>query len=225
MSLNEQIQGLIQNFRENLPLELTALLEQGAGEISGLPIIENALNVGDKAPNFRLKNYDGETRSLADYLKDGPVVLTFYRGLWCPYCNLQLAAYNSRLGDIKALGANLVAISPEGAEGYKVVQNSEMPKEAKDTVIAAPDFDVLHDAGTTLARQYGLTFTLPEAHKNLLGMMKVDIEKANGDDTYTFADPATYIIGTDGMIKWAFIPNNYRKRAEPDSIIEQLKKL
>jgi peroxiredoxin len=225
MSLNTQIQALIKNFRENLPPELAALVEQGAGEISGLAIVENALNVGDKAPDFTLKDYKGEEHSMQDYLRQGPLVLTFYRGLWCPYCNLQLAAYNARLTDIKAAGGTLVAVSPESAKGYEVVQNSEMPQEAKETVIAAPDFDVLYDAGAALAKQYGLTFTLPEAHKKLLDMMKVDIEKANGDDTYTFADPATYIIDTDGIIKWAFVPNNYRKRAEPDAIIEQLKKL
>ncbi len=225
LSLNGQIQNLIHNFRETLPPELTAILEQGAGEISAMPIVENALNIGEKAPAFTLKNYNGDVRNLHDYLSKGPLVLTFYRGLWCPYCNLQLAAYNARLNDIKALGANLVAVSPEGVEGLDVVQNSNMPQEAKDTVVSAPDFDVLHDAGSTLAKQYGLTFTLPEAHKKLLAMMNVDLEKANGDDAYSFADPATYIIGRDGMIKWAFIPNNYRKRAEPDAIIEKIKKL
>lgn len=226
MSLNTQIQDTIKMFRENFPAELNALIEQGAGEISALSIIENALiKEGDKAPEFTLKNYDGVEKSLGDYLKEGPLVLTFYRGLWCPYCNLQLAAYNARIDDIKAAGANLVAISPEGPMGAEVIGASEMPQEAKDTIITDPDFDVLHDIGNTLAQVYGITFELPESHRQILEMLKIDIEKANGDNTFAFADPATYIIGTDGMIKWAFIPNNYRKRAEADAIIEQLKKL
>lgn len=225
MSLNAQIQQTIQTFRKNLPEELNSLIEQGAGEISALSIVENALKVGDKAPDFTLKNYNGEERSLSNYLQNGPLVLTFYRGLWCPYCNLQLAAYNARLDEIVAKGATLVAISPEGPDGLEVVQNSEMPPEAKDTVVAAPNFDVLHDASNTLGKAYGITFEFPESHKKLLELLKVDIEKANGDDTFTFSDPATYIIGTDGTLKWAFVPNNYRKRAEVDAILEQLNQL
>ncbi len=225
MPLNTKIQETIKVFRDTLPPELSGLIEQGAGEISALQIVENALSVGDKAPEFALENYDGEAQSLQGYLQDGPLVLTFYRGLWCPYCNLQLAAYNARLSEIKNLGANLVAISAESAEGVDVVNNSNMPQEAKDTVTIAPGFDVLHDKGAELGKAYGLTFELPDSHKKLMEMMSVDIEKANGDSTFTFSDPATYVIGTDGVIKWAFVPNNYRKRAEVDDIITQLKKL
>lgn len=222
MSLNQQIQDLVKTFRASFPPELNALVEQGAGEISAMPIIENALKAGDKAPDFALKNYSGEARSLSDYLKAGPLVLTFYRGLWCPYCNLQLAAYNKGLADIRALGANLVAISSEGPDGAEAIKDSDLPQATKDTIISAPDFDVLHDANTSVAKQFGLAFVLPETHQELLRMFKVSVEKANGDNTYAFADPATYIIGQDGIIAWAYIPNNYRKRAEVSEILKQL---
>ena len=225
MSLNSQIQGLIHSFNTQLPPEVSALIEQGAGQISALPIAEKALNVGDRAPDYGLKNYDGELRQLQDYLAKGPLVLTFYRGLWCPYCNLQLASYNQHLEEIRKLGADLVAIAAEGPEGFDVVQASEMPAEAKATLVSAPDFDVLHDEHAALAKAFGLTFSLPQAHRDLLAGMKVDVERATGDGSYTFADPATYIIGTDGIIRWAFIPNNYRKRAEPEAILKQLKTL
>lgn len=225
MSLNKQIQQFIHTLRETLPPELNTLIEQGAGEISSLPIVEKALKIGEKAPNFTLKNYDGATRSLSDYLKNGPLVLTFYRGLWCPYCNLHLKAYNARYADMKALGAELVAISSEGPNGYEIIKNSNLPKEAIDTVISKPEFDVLHDESTSVAKQFGLAFTLPESHQKLLQTFGVDIEKANGDNTYAFADPATYIIGTDGVIAWAYVPNNYRKRAEVEDILLQLRLL
>ncbi len=225
MSLNQQIQQLIQTFRETLPPELNTLIEQGAGEISALPIVEQALKIGDKAPDFTLKNYDGVTRSLSDYLNHGPLVLTFYRGLWCPYCNLHLRAYNARYAEMKALGAELVAVSSEGPNGYETLKSSNLPKETLDTVISAPAFDVLHDASTRVAKQFGVAFTLPEAHQKLLHAFGVDIEKANGDNTYAFADPATYIIGTDGVIAWAYVPNNYRKRAEVEDILQQLRLL
>ncbi|WP_159731756.1 peroxiredoxin-like family protein [Methylosinus sp. Ce-a6] len=191
MSLDLQIQSLIQTFRSTLPPELNALIELGAGEISALPIVENALKAGDRAPDFALQNYTGATRSLADYLKAGPLVVTFYRGLWCPYCNLQLAAYNARHADLLALGANLVAISSEGPDGLELLNASDIPRESRETVISAPAFDMLHDASASVAKQFGVAFTLPEPHRKLLELFKVNIEKANGDDTYAFADPAT----------------------------------
>jgi len=222
MTLNQQIRSTIQQFRNSLPPELNTLIEQGAGEISALDIIENALNVGDIAPDFSLKTYKGESRNLADYLKQGPLVLTFYRGAWCPYCNLQLAAYNARLAEIKRSGATLVAVTPEQPDGAAVFLASDAPQEAKDSIITTPDFDVLHDKANHLAKQFGLLFTLPQAHKKLFEIMNHDIEKAIGDDSYAFPDPSTYIIATNGSIRWAFVPNNYRKRAEPDEIIKQL---
>lgn len=225
MSLNDQIQDLIKTFRTAFPQELNALVEQGAGEISAMPIVERALKAGDRAPNFTLKNYSGELRSLSGYLKSGPLVLTFYRGLWCPYCNLQLAAYNKGLDAIRALGADLVAISSEGADGAAAIKDSDLPQETKDTIISAPDFDVLHDASTTVAKNFGVAFVLPETHQQLLHAFKVNVERANGDNTYAFADPATYIIGQDGVVAWAYIPNNYRKRAEVSEILKQLKRL
>lgn len=222
MSLNAQIQDLVKAFRTSFSPELNTLVETGAGEISSMPIVENALKAGDKAPDFALQNHSGEMRSLHDYLNAGPLVLTFYRGLWCPYCNLQLNAYNKGLTEIRALGANLVAISSEGPDGAEAIKDSNLPQETNDTIISAPDFDVLHDANTSVARQFGVAFVLPESHQQLLHLFNVNIEKANGDSTYAFADPATYIIGQDGVIAWAYIPNNYRKRAEVSEILKQL---
>ena len=225
MSLNAQIQQLIQTFRSTFPPEINTLVEFGAGEISSMPIVENALKAGDKAPDFTLENYDGAAHRLADYLRAGPLVLTFYRGLWCPYCNLQLAAYNAQYEDIKSLGANLVAISSEGPNGADAIKDSNLPQETKDTIVSAPVFDVLHDASTSVAKQFGVAFTLPESHKKLLEIFKVNVEKANGDNTYAFADPATYVIGQDGIIAWAYTPNNYRKPAEVDDVLAQLRLL
>ena len=225
MSLNSNIRETIQMFRDTLPPELNTMIEAGAGEISALDIVEKALKVGDKAPEFELLAHDGEPRKLTDYLQDGPLVLTFYRGIWCPYCNLQLAAYNERIEEIKAAGANLVAVTPEQSDAKQVFLDSDAPKEAKDTMFENPSFDVLFDESSKLGEAFGLTFKLPEAHAKFFELINLDVERANGDGSLTFPDPATYIIGTDGLIKWAFVPNNYRKRAEPEEIIQQLKTL
>ncbi|GLR70255.1 peroxiredoxin-like family protein [Agaribacter marinus] len=222
MSLNEQIRESIASFRENLPPELVSLIEQGAGEISAMAIVEHAINVGDKVPDFTLKDRNGSYRSLTEYLTDGPLVITFYRGVWCPFCNMQLAAYNAVLNDIHATGAQLVAITPETENAMEVLAQSNAPSEAKESAKRVVDFDILHDAKTEVARKFGLVFELPSSHKRLLDMLSFDVERANGDNSYAFADPATYVVGADGFVKWAFVPNNYRKRAEPEDILKAL---
>lgn len=225
MSLNEKIRSVIQSSRDSFPPELTALIEQGAGEISALEIVEKSLGLGDQAPSFTVNNYQGKTCSLEDYLENGPVVLTFYRGVWCPYCNLQLAEYNARLQDIRNAGGTLVAISPEKPEAIDLILASDVPPEAKEMIVNNLDFDVLHDVENKVARKFGLVFELPDSHKKLFDLMGLDVEKLNGDGSYTFPDPATYVICQDRQIAWAFVPNNYRKRAEADDIIRILKNI
>lgn len=223
--LNTKIRTVIDHLRRNLPPEMVALIEQGAGEISALDIVERALRVGDPAPDFKLPAYGGGERALADYLKHGPVVLTFYRGVWCPYCNLQLKEYNDRLAEITDLGATLVAVTPEKPGALDALAAAGVPSEVTAGAVTSVDFDVLHDAGSALARQYGLVFELPMAHLDLLGQLGVQIDVLTGDSSFAFADPATYIIAPDGRIHWAFVPNNYRKRAEVDAITGALRAL
>lgn len=221
--LNQRIRDTIQKFRGQLPPDLTALIEQGAGEISALDIIERALKPGDKAPAFSLKNQNGEQKNLLEYLVQGPVVLTFYRGAWCPFCNLQLKEYNDRLDEITGAGATLIAITPEKPGAVDILAESGVRQDVIDMAVGNVGFDVLHDAGNRVAETFGLVFDLPESHRQLLKMLQVDVEKLNGDDSYRFPDPATYVIDTSGLITWAFVPNNYRKRAEVDQILDALR--
>ena len=220
--LNQKIRETVQNFREVLPAELSALIEQGAGEISALDIIERARKHGDLAPDFTLRNQKSENRHLTDYLAVGPLVITFYRGAWCPYCNLQLKEYNDHLAEIKAAGATLVAITPEKPGALDILANSGAPQEVVDMAIRQVEFDVLHDPGNRIAESYGVVFKLPESHRQLLEQLHVDIEALNGDTSFTFPDPATYVIRPTGEIAWAFVPNNYRKRAEVEQILTAL---
>jgi len=223
--LNQKIRATIAMFREGLPPEQSALIEQGAGEISALAIVENALNVGQEAPEFQLLTYGGSTKTLADYLSVGPLVLTFYRGVWCPYCNLQLKEYEDRLDEITGFGAQMVAISPEKPGAVDVLEASDAPSSVVEMAVREVGFDILHDAQNQIARKFGLVFKLPESHLRLLKEIGVDIEALTGDDTFVFPDPATYVITPDGVIRWAFIPNNYRKRAEISDIVGALRGL
>lgn len=220
--LNQKIRATIAHFRQSLPRELSALIEQGAGEISALDFIERARKVGDVAPEFALPNQRGEKKRLSDYLANGPLVLTFYRGVWCPYCNLQLKEYRDRLNEIEGAGATLVAITPEKPNGLEILVASGAHQDVIDMAIDDVPFDVLHDAGSRVAEAFGLVFELPESHRQLLAMMNVDVTALNGDSTFTFPDPATYVIRPSGEIAWACVPNNYRRRAEVAQIIEAL---
>lgn len=223
--LNEQIRKTIHMFRENLPAEMSTLIEQGAGEISAMDIIERALQRGDKVPAFELTDHNGDKKSLNTYLEQGPVVLTFYRGAWCPYCNLQLKAYSDRIDEITNTGATLIAVSPEKPGALDTLVSDGVAKELTDMVTTDIKFDVLFDENNSLAEQFGLQFTLPESHQQLLEAFNVDVERLNGTNTFVFPDPATYVIDTDGKVTWAFVPNNYRKRAEVDAILAALKTL
>tara|TARA_B100000780_G_C21114151_1_gene450557 strand:+ start:725 stop:1435 length:711 start_codon:yes stop_codon:yes gene_type:complete len=182
-----------------------------AVELSG--ILSDAKQVGEKAPNFTLTNQLGETVSLYDELKNGPVVLIWYRGGWCPYCNITLHYMQERLPDFKAEGASLLALTPE------LPDQSLNTSEKHDL-----QFNVLSDVGNQIGKDYGVVFKLTpevaEIYEASFGM-----HNYNGDESDELPLAATYVIDQDGFIQYAFLDADYRNRAEPDDIIEALKKL
>lgn len=175
----------------------------------------NAIKIGQKAPNFELPNPEGKSISLDFLLDKGPLIIAFYRGNWCPYCNLELRALQECLSDIHALGATLVAISPQVPDG-------SMTKDE----ISEMEFIVLSDQDAKVASQYGVAWEVPEF---LLEHMRVDrnldLEKINNGNASILPIPATFVLGTDGVVKWNYVNVDYRTRAEPKEIIEVLKNL
>jgi peroxiredoxin len=172
-----------------------------------------ALDLGETATSFVLPNQHGKSISLDDLLKNGPVVVTFYRGSWCPYCNLQLRALQARLGDIHALGAQLVAISPQ-------VPDESLTKDE----ISAMEFYVLSDQNATVAAQYGVAWQVPEfLSEHMRVDRKLDLDVINNGNGSILPIPATFVIGRDGIVKWRYVDVDYRTRSEPDDIIEALK--
>ena len=176
---------------------------------------KNAIKIGQKAPRFELPNPEGKSISLDVLLEKGPVVITFYRGNWCPYCNLQLRALQARLDDIHALGATLVAISPQVPDGSLT----------KDE-ISNMDFTVLSDQDAKVALQYGVAWKVPEfLVEHMRVDRKLDLEKINNGNGTILPIPATFIVGQDGVVSWSYVNVDYRTRSEPDEIIEALKKI
>jgi peroxiredoxin len=173
-----------------------------------------AKNVDDSAPDFNLPNAAGGFGILTNYLKQGPVVLSFYRGGWCPFCNLEFRMLHACLPQIRSTGATLVAISPElPAVTTATVEKNDL------------QFDVLSDTGNHVARRYGLIMQVDHELRPLYLKWGFDIPAANGDDSYELPVPATYVIDTGGIIRAAYINKDYTSRMEAVDIIKALKNL
>ena len=180
---------------------------------------EGAIKVGTIAPDFTLPNADGEMRSLYEKLKVGPVILSFYRGGWCPYCNDQLYAYQQILPEFQDLGAELVAISPE------------KPSNAQDTAVKNElTFDVLSDENNKVARMYDLIWTVPEEKREgfsewLKGATGQSLAEFNGVDNYELPIPATFVIAQDKTVVYVFRDEDYKQRAKNEDIIQALENI
>lgn len=175
---------------------------------------EKALNVGDTCPDFELNNAHGVSISLSEQLKNGPRVISFYRGAWCPYCNLEIHALKENLGAFRKHGADLIAISPQVPE-KSLSQTKELNLE----------FEVLSDLSNQVAKQFGLVFSLEPDIRQLYDAFEIDIPGHNGDDKFELPIPATYIVDSDRKIRYAFVNADYTQRLEPSTITEELQKL
>jgi peroxiredoxin len=185
--------------------------KEGLESVEKSGIVSSAKQVGEKAPNFTLNNALGQPVELSDYLKKGKVVLTWYRGGWCPYCNLTLHQLQEELPNFKANGATLIALTPE------LPDKSISTSEKHDL-----EFEVLSDIGNKIAKEYGIVFKLTD---EVAGMYNesFDMNGYNGDESNELPLAATYIINEDGEIIYAFLNADYRNRAEPSTLTEFLK--
>ena len=174
-------------------------------------VYPEGLKVGDTAPDFKVKDNDGKDISLKKALKKGPVVMLFYRGQWCPYCNKQLSHFNDSLAMITAKGASVLAITPETPENVK--KTVEKTKSA---------FPIVEDEGLAIMKMYKVNFAVDEKTITKYKGYGIDFEKANGANGANLPVPATYVIGKDGKIKYAFFNVDYKKRASVQDILDNL---
>ena len=211
-SLADKIQHFQGQLLPTIPEDTLNTLMSELRALVAAGIAEQAINKGARFPAFNLPDADNERRSLNDFLSNGPLVVSFYRGAWCPYCNLEINALQQRLPDIHATGAQLVAISPQLPDkSVEQISNSNL------------SFDVLSDIGNILAKQCGLVFTLPKSLRPIYEAWEIDIPDHNGDSSFELPIPATYIVDTTGSVRHAHIDMDYTRRLEPDIIIEQLR--
>jgi peroxiredoxin len=171
----------------------------------------DALQSGDRAPSFELPNAAGARVRLASLLEAGPVVLVFYRGSWCPYCNAQLRELQQSLEEIKARGATLVAVSPQTPDASAaLVEAGEL------------GFEVLSDVDSYVASDYGITFELPKADRTLFLSVGNDLSKVNDSDAWILPVPSTYVIAQDGHIEYAHVDPNFSARPDVTEVLAVL---
>lgn len=212
MSLDEQLEQLRARAAA-LPEDRRRVMEAATRELAASGTAERALKAGDIVPDFELPNHKGEQVRFADLVRQGPVVINFYRGGWCPYCNLEMRALQEKLPEIVDLGARLVAVSPE-------LPDAAMSTAEKNAI----SFDVLSDAGNKVAAAFGLVFTLPPALQALYKTFGLDLETSNGDDSMTLPIPATYVVGADRRIIHAYVDADYSRRMEPAEVVDALRR-
>jgi len=177
-------------------------------------IEKTALQVGDVVPRFQLENTHGAAVDIYHALDADPVVLAFYRGGWCPYCNLTLCAYQAHLAEIHAHGARFVAVSPE-------LRERSLANAKKFNL----EFEILSDVGNAVAKRFGLAYQMPADLVAVYLELDTDIPKFNGDDSWELPVPATYLIVPDGKIVFASINAEYTERIKPGAVIRALKML
>jgi peroxiredoxin len=193
--------------------EMKKIFAEGIETVVKSGVLDKAKQVGERFIDFSLKNAVNKNVKLSEYLSKGPVILTWYRGGWCPYCNITLRRLQEVLPEFKKLGANLLALTPE-------LPDKSLNTREKNNL----EFEVLSDTGNHVARQYGIVFRLNQKVSNSY-KKDFDLHEYNGDDSDELPLPATYIIDTDGIIRYAFLNANHRYRAEPFEILNVLNEI
>jgi peroxiredoxin len=214
MTLEDELVAQRQRAHEQRSPEERAVRAGAITAVANSKVPDRALCVGETIPRIELSDAMGRLVDSRELLSRGPLVISFYRGGWCPYCNIELRALQARLADIQALGASLVAISPE-------LPDRSLTTAEKNSLA----FPVLSDKGNYVARQFRLTHQIAlQVVRYQLGNGN-DVAAFNGSDVAEVPLPATYVVDTGGVARFAFVSADYTRRAEPDAILSTLRDL
>jgi peroxiredoxin len=212
--LQQQIDEFIAEGASWLPTDLLWDLLRPIGQLITAGAASHSLKEGARAPDFTMLDPRGSSVRLSHLLEQGPVVMTFYRGAWCPYCHLALRAYQQALPQLLAGGATLVAISPQTPNhGRALAEKLELT------------FALLSDVGNQVARQFGLVFTLDEAVRGSHKQVGADLPTFNGNDLWDLPMAATFLLDQSGIVRLAFVDPDFTRRLDPSVAIARLKEL
>jgi peroxiredoxin len=213
-TLSQQLEEYLAGWMQRVPADRRAAMERHIAYLSETGVGRHAKQVGDQAPEIILPNAHGNMFDVATLLAEGPVIVTFYRGGWCPYCNLELRAYQAVLPRIIATGVSLVAISPE------------KPDDSVSTAEKnALTFPVLSDVGQKAGKAFGLVYSFTDELRTVYDGFKLDIPDKNGTlDDWSLPLSATYVIGSNGRILFADTSVDYRRRTDPLDVLQMLER-
>ena len=219
MALQDRLDAFKADFESGrLPLKPTRealeTMRRGTEELIASAQAQRARKAGDPAPEFILTDSDGKPVSSRELLAKGPLVISFYRGVWCPYCNLELQALQEALPEITARGASLVAISPQTAPNSR--------KSQRDNKLG---FLILSDIRSQVADAFGIRFALPDDLVEVYKSFKNDLPAFNNDPAWVLPMPARYVIGTDGLIAYSEVNPDYTQRPDPGDLLPVLDRL
>lgn len=208
VSLTEQLAALKTGFKQRAAPERVAMMEAATADLRATGIEARALKMGSKVPDLTLPDALNQAVRLSALWQRGPLVLIFYRGGWCPYCNLELRAWQQQLPALKHMGAQLVAVSPQTPDSsLSTAQKNELA------------FPVLSDSALQAATAFGVAFEMPPALVELYSRAGNDLPVLNGNGRWVLPVPATYVIDRDGRIAYAHVDADYRDRAEPADVL------
>ncbi|MGB6985857.1 MAG: peroxiredoxin-like family protein [Candidatus Aquilonibacter sp.] len=214
-TLESRLASLREKYASLLKPQVSDILERQLRQLEADGVLRGVLRVGDLAPPFELYDSAGSRVSSKDLLAKGPLVLSFFRGTWCPYCNQELLALNEIDDDIRKAGATLLVLSPERSESVEAMR--------RDHGITYP---ILRDANSAVATLFGLSYTFSDELKQLyLDTFKTNIAEINGEGGWQLPVPARFIIDTDHRVKYAQANPDYRFRPEPADTLDKLEKL
>lgn len=211
--LADQLTAKKEAFTQVAPDSVKAIYNQANKKLAASDLIANSIQSGDSAIDFTLINAAGDSVTLSEELKKGPVVLMWYRGGWCPYCNIALHYMQEKLPEIKAAGGQLIAVSPEKPD-------ESLNTQEKHNL----EFNVLSDPNNLVAKQYGIVFKLDEEVADIYEK-KFDLSHHNNSTAQELPLPATYVITQNGVVVYSFLDTDYRNRAEPKEVIKALESI
>lgn len=213
MTLQDSLDQLKAKIEGSMPPEVVKIMHDATKTLEDSGIENHILKAGDAAPEFELQNQNGELVSSKTLLKNGPLVITFYRGVWCPYCNTDLGNLKRYTEQLNELNASMLSISPQTPKFNKqIIEQQRL------------NFDLLSDTENTVASKFGLRWEMVDPLKSLYrDSFGIKLPDFNGDESWTLPVPARFIIGTDGIIKYAEFSVDYTKRPNPDVLVETLK--
>lgn len=206
MSLSEVLKALVQKNCESITASDMAVLVRSVLKLKRSGIVENSIQAGETVPNITLPDNQYQAKTLYDLLqKSGPVVVTFFRGTWCSFCQAQLNAFESALDELEKMNVSFIAISPNAIS----VQNSEQHNYIK-----------INDIDNAIAHDFRLVYELEEEQQSLFSRWKYNLAGLNGSQKWELPVPSTFLIDTDRRVKFRYMNVDFRQRIDPKEVID-----